>query len=150
MPNTGTEYARAFAMHRKPLIELLEKLPEDKASFSAWDGGMTFQRLSDHLSGSMERLGMMMSGQTPTKPEPSADWHAALERLRASTEATRAHFEALTPEQLASTVTGFGGREMPVHALVDGAIQHLAHHKGQIWTMARMNGLEPPMFMAMG
>jgi uncharacterized damage-inducible protein DinB len=150
MPYTGTEYARAFAMHRTPLIGLLEKLPEDKASFSAWDGGMSFQRLSDHLSASMERLGMMMSGQTPTKPEPSADWHAALERLRASTEATRAHFAALTPDQLAATVTGFGGREMPVYALVDGAIQHLAHHKGQLWMMARMNGLEPPMFMAMG
>jgi uncharacterized damage-inducible protein DinB len=150
MPYTGTEYARAFAMHRKPLIELLEKLPEDKASFSAWDGGMTFHRLSDHLSASMERLGLMMSGQTPTKPEPSADWHAALERLHASTEASRAQFAALTPEQLAATVTGFGGREMPVYVLVDGAIQHLAHHKGQIWMMARMNDLEPPVFMAMG
>jgi uncharacterized damage-inducible protein DinB len=150
VPNTGPEYARAFATHRTPLIELFEKLPEDRASFAAWDGGMSFQRLSDHLSGSMERVGAMMAGQTPAKPEPSADWPAALERLRASTEATRARFETMTPEQLVATVTAFGGRQMPVHALVDGVIQHTAHHKGQIWMMARMNGLEPPMFMALG
>lgn len=150
MPNTGLEYARTFASHRTPLIELLERLPADQADFTAWDGGLSFKRLTDHLSSSMERMGAMVAGQTPTKPEPSTDWPAALERLRSVSETTRAHFEAMTPEMLSTTVTGFGGREMPIHALVDGVIQHTAHHKGQLWMMARMVGLEPPMFMKMG
>jgi uncharacterized damage-inducible protein DinB len=150
VPNTGLEYARSFASHSAPLIELLEKLPADQSDFASWDGGMSFKRLTDHLSGSMERFGAMLVGQTPAKPEPSPDWPAALERLRTSTDGTRARFSEMTPEQIAATVTGFGGREMPVHALMDGVIQHTAHHKGQIWMMARMVGVEPPMFLKMG
>jgi uncharacterized damage-inducible protein DinB len=47
-------------------------------------------------------------------------------------------------------VPAFGGREMPVTALLDMIITHEAHHKGQVWVMARMIGVKPPRFVKMG
>lgn len=39
---------------------------------------------------------------------------------------------------------------MPLYGLIDFMVQHEAHHKGQIWLMARMIGLEPAMFVKAG
>ncbi|MFD1732035.1 DinB family protein [Deinococcus malanensis] len=29
-------------------------------------------------------------------------------------------------------------------------VSHEAHHKGQVWMMARMIGIKPPMYVKMG
>lgn len=150
MPNTGPEFAHAYLMHRTPLLEVLEQIPADKSDFAAWEGGMSFHRLTDHLSASSLRMDMMLQGQTPGKIEPTPDFSQALERLRASTQSANARLNNLTGEQLSTVIEVFGGRKMPVAALVDFLIQHEAHHKGQIWMMARMIGLQPPMFVQMG
>jgi uncharacterized damage-inducible protein DinB len=150
MSNTAQNYARIFAMHRGALISLLETIPHEKASFQAWEGGMNFHRLSDHLSGSGERIGAMLAGQTPTKPEPTADWSSAIERLRTNTQTLQSAIGAMSDEQLSTVIEAFGGQKMPVSSLIDFAIQHEAHHKGQVWMMSRMIGLEPPMFVKLG
>jgi uncharacterized damage-inducible protein DinB len=147
---TGKNYARSFAMHRAALIELLEKIPAEQADFKAWDGGMSFTRLADHLSGSSVRMGKMMQGVKPDPIEPSSDFAVAVKRLKTNLADTQAMLEGLTPESLQVLVPAFGGREMPVASLVDFMIQHEAHHKGQVWMMARMVGVEPAMFIKMG
>jgi uncharacterized damage-inducible protein DinB len=149
MTQTGSEYARSFLMHRNALLSLLERIPADKADFKAWEGGMSFKHLSDHLSGSAARMAAMLRGQTPEKLEPSADWAGALERMRASTSAAAAMLETLNADALNRVVPAFG-TQMPVRGMVDFLIQHEAHHKGQVWMMARMIGLEPPMFVKLG
>jgi uncharacterized damage-inducible protein DinB len=147
---TGKNYARSFAMHRAALIELLEKIPAEQADFKAWDGGMSFTRLADHLSGSSVRMGKMMQGIKPDAIEPSSDFAASIERLKTNLSDTQAMLEGLTSENLQKVVPAFGGREMPLASLVDFMIQHEAHHKGQVWMMARMIGVEPAMFIKMG
>jgi uncharacterized damage-inducible protein DinB len=147
MASTATDYATLFASHRNPLTALLEKLPADQAEFKAWEEGMTFKRLTDHLSASTMRFGFMLQGQQPPKFEPTTDWNAALNRLRDSTTSAQATIAALTPETLARVIPAFGGGTMPISGLMDFMVAHEAHHKGQIWMMARMIGVEPPMFM---
>ncbi len=147
---TGKNYARSFAMHRAALIELLEKIPTEQAGFKAWDGGMDFVKLADHLSGSSVRMGKTMQGIKPDPIEPSSDLSAAIERLKTNLTDTQAMLGGMTDETLQKVVPAFGGREMPVSVLVDFLIQHEAHHKGQIWMMARMIGVEPQMFVKMG
>ena len=61
-----------------------------------------------------------------------------------------ASISALSTEDLSRRVTAFGGRELPISALLDMVIAHEAHHKGQVWLMARMIGIKPPMFVKMG
>jgi uncharacterized damage-inducible protein DinB len=140
-------YAGSFTMHRAALIELLEKIPADKGDFAAWEGGMSFAKIADHLSGSSKRIGAMTQGQQPEKLEPSPDLGAAVQRLKATHSEVVAALEVMPPEMLGQKITAFGGREMPVAALLDFMVQHEAHHKGQVWMMARMVGLEPGMFV---
>ncbi len=147
---TPKSYARSFAMHRAALIELLEKIPAEQADFKAWDGGMSFTRLADHLSGSSIRMGKMLHGEKPEPIEPSPDFAAAIERLKTNLADTQAMLQGMTPEGLQKIVPAFGGREMPIANMVDFLIQHEAHHKGQVWMMARMVGIEPQMFIKMG
>ncbi len=147
----SANYARAFQMHRAALMDLYEQLPEDQGTFSAWEGGMNFMAQADHLSVSATRFLSMIQGQTPAPaPEPSQTLTEARGRLWDTNELALAAISALTDDALARRVPAFGGREMPVTALLDMIITHEAHHKGQVWVMARMIGVKPPMFVKMG
>ncbi len=39
---------------------------------------------------------------------------------------------------------------MPVGVLLEMLNTHEAHHKGQVWMMARMIGVQPPRYIKMG
>jgi len=150
MSYSGQEYARSFMMHRAALLHLLDQIPSEQAGFRAWEDGMSFHALADHLAGSSERLGALVGGAAPGPVQASPDFDSARERLRTGAARTQDLLSSLTPEQLARPIQAFGGREMPVSALADFVIQHEAHHKGQVWLMARMIGVQPPMFVRLG
>jgi uncharacterized damage-inducible protein DinB len=145
----GERYANTFMMHRGALLDLLELVPDDRGGFAAWEGGMSFHKMADHLSASINRMPAMLAGEMPAKAEPSADFATARENMKLSTENARVLLSGLTDEQLGSVIEAFGGRKMPVAALVDFLVMHEAHHKGQLWMMARMIGIEPPRFVKM-
>lgn len=150
MPYTAREYAQAFMMHRAALLDVLGKIPNDKGTFKAWEGGRTFIELVDHLSGTTAYLMANVAGQSPAKAEPSPSLEAATARLRENTETTRKFLSGLSEAQLAAQ-TEFLGMKMPVYALIDFlAGDHEAHHKGQLWMMTRMVGVEPPLFVKFG
>ncbi|MEF2276852.1 DinB family protein [Deinococcus sp. YIM 134068] len=154
MPMNPAElHARTFEMHREALIDLYGQLPEEHGNFRAWEGGMSLIGQADHLAGSSTMLLGMIAGQAPERPAPgtgSASVAEVRERLRQTTDHVAAALRALSPEDLSRRVPAFGGREMPVAALIDSLIGHEAHHKGQVWVMARMVGVKPPMFVKMG
>ncbi|WP_019010288.1 DinB family protein [Deinococcus aquatilis] len=150
-PSRSAVFARTLQGHRAALMDLYADLPDEQAQFAAWEGGMSFVGLADHLSGSSERFLSMVQGQTPgALPAPSADLPAARLRLQQTTDAALGVISALSNEDLSRRVTAFGGRELPISALLDMVIAHEAHHKGQVWLMARMIGIKPPMFVKMG
>lgn len=150
-PSRSAVLARALHGHRAALMDLYAELPDDQAQFAAWEGGMSFVALADHLSGSSERMLAMVQGEAPgALPAPSADLPAARARLQHTTEAAMSAIAALSNEDLSRRITAFGGREMPISTLVDMLITHEAHHKGQVWLMARMIGIKPPMFVKLG
>ena len=142
-------YVRNFLMHRQALQDLLAQIPEEQANFAAWDDGMSFIDLTDHLSGSSTRLFNMMRGEQPQPVQPSASLADARTRLEGTTDATVQALRGMSNDDLSRVIPAFGGREMPVRALVDFIIQHEAHHKGQVWMMARMIGIKPGMFVKM-
>ncbi|MDX2004112.1 MAG: DinB family protein [Meiothermus sp.] len=144
MPSTGAEYAVRFMMHRGALVDLLESVPADKAGFVPWEGAMDFAKMADHMSGAGGFFATLIKGGERVRPEPSASYHAALENLKAGTAATVEMLKALTPEQIGASVTAMGGRTVQVGSLIDYMIEHEAHHKGQVFTMMRMAGLETP------
>ena len=146
-------YLASYRMHRAALQDLYAALPEGQGEFSAWEGGMNFIGLADHLSGSAARTLALAQGQAPAAPgsvSPSSDLNEARGRLASSTEQMTAFIAPLSDDDLSRTVTAFGGRQMPISTLLDFNINHEAHHKGQAWMMARMLGITPPMFIKLG
>jgi uncharacterized damage-inducible protein DinB len=150
MPYSGQEYAQALQMHRAPLLELLEQIPTEQASFAAWDGGRNFIQMTDHLKLTNLRMSAMIAGEKPGSAEPSSDLASARAALETASASLTDTISQLSSEQLESVVDAFGGMKMPVYKLLDFAREHDAHHKGQIWTMARMVGVQPPMFVKFG
>jgi DinB family len=150
MPYSGQEYAQAFLMHRAPLLELLGQIPVEKGSFAAWDGGKNFIELTDHLKLTNLRMSAMIAGEKPSSAEPSTDLASARAALEAASANLTDTVSQLSSEQLEAVVDAFGGMKMPVYKLLDFAREHDAHHKGQLWTMARMIGVQPPMFVKFG
>ncbi|GAA5534344.1 DinB family protein [Deinococcus aluminii] len=150
---TPAHYADAFQMHRAALQDLYGLLPDEQGTFAPWEGGMSFIGLADHLAASSQRmLGRLGEEEAPPPildTSGSADLPSARSRLQESTENALLTIRALSEEDLSRRVTAFG-REMPVAALLDFLIQHEAHHKGQVWMMARMVGVKPPMFVKLG
>jgi uncharacterized damage-inducible protein DinB len=150
MPYSAKEYTQAFQFHRAPLLELLAQIPADKSSFAAWDGGKNFLELTNHITATNVRLIAMMAGEKPVSPAPASDFDAA----RAALEVAGTNFtdvvSQLSSEQLETVVEAFGGMKLPIYKLLDFAREHEAHHKGQLWTMARMVGVQPPMFVKFG
>ena len=150
MPYSAQEYIQRFMMHRTALIDLLEKIPDDQGNFKSWEGGMSFITLTDHVSSASLNLINMAVGQERVKLEPSSSLSAATVRLKETTLQIQQILSPLTSEQLAQKTSAFRGMEMSVYALLDFTREHEIHHKGQLWTMARMIGVEPPMLLKMG
>lgn len=143
-------FTRNLMMHRSALLDLLDKIPEDKEDLVAFEDGMTMAKTAYHILASGERsIGMIMP-EGAAKPEPSGSFADTKARLKANTEKLQEILPKLSQEQLASTIEAFGGMKMPVSSLLEIVRDHEIHHKGQLWTMARMAGLEPGMFMKLG
>ncbi len=143
MAYPAENYSRSFMLHRNALTLLLDKIPDDQGDFKAWDEGMSFKSTADHLSSSTNYVISTIQGQAPEKLEPSADYAAAKAQLQTTTTAMQKALADLSEEQLNSTVNVLGGRDMPLYSFIDFMREHEAHHKGQLWTMARMIGVAP-------
>lgn len=150
MPYSSQEYLQRFMMHRAALIELLEKIPDAQGDFKAWEGGMSFTSLTDHLNSAGLNLVNMALGKERVKLDPSASLSGAVARLKDTTVQLQSMLSQMSDEQLSSKTAAFRGIEMPVYTLVDFIREHEVRHKGQLWMMARMIGVEPAMFVKMG
>ncbi|UBV44625.1 DinB family protein (plasmid) [Deinococcus taeanensis] len=150
MSYTGEEYARQFQRHRSALLELLGGVPESKEHVVAWDGGMSILQTADHLFSTGAGVVDMLSGGTWEKQPPSPSLVEATERLRQNTASISQKLLAMTHDDLNRELIVFGGARWPAHRLIDFHREHEVHHKGQLWVMARMAGLEPPFFIDMG
>lgn len=141
-------YLRSFMMHRNALLGLLDKIPEDQAGFQAWDDGMSFKALTDHLASSSGYVSDTIEGGAPNVLEPSENLAAAKARLHEKTGTLKQTLSGLDETKLNTMVEVLGGQNMPLYAFIDFMREHEAHHKGQLWAMARMIGVAPGSFVS--
>ena len=111
---------------------------------------MSLLGLLDHLAHSGARFLAMSRGEAAQKPTPATTLAEAKVRLQEDAQQVVQALEGITEERLHQTVEAFGGRRIPIYVLIDFLREHEAHHKGQIWMMARMAGLEPPRYIKLG
>jgi uncharacterized damage-inducible protein DinB len=151
MTTNAQRAARSFASHRNALTALLLEIPEESAAHTPWEGAMNFMALSDHLDASARGLLAALNGQAPSREiVPSQSLQEARMRLHDSGAQVQEALSGLSDEDFAREIPAFGGRNMPLSQFADVLTMHEAHHKGQVWLMARQVGVKPPFFMQMG
>ena len=151
MTTQGQRAAQSFTAHRNALSTLLAEIPDESAAHTPWDGAMNFISLSDHLDASSKGMLSAIAGQAPSREVvPSQSLQEARTRLQGSGTQVAQALHGLSDDDLAREIPAFGGRMMPMSQFVELLIMHEAHHKGQVWLMARQVGVKPPFFMQMG
>ncbi len=151
MTTQSQRAARSFIAHRSALTALLTEIPEGSAAHTPWEGAMNFISLSDHLDVSAKGILAAIAGQAPSREVvPSQSLQEARTRLQESGAQVSQALEGLSDDDLAREIPAFGGRMMPMSQFAELLIMHEAHHKGQVWLMARQVGVKPPFFVQMG
>ncbi len=145
MPYPAKEYAEAFIKHRLPLLALLEKIPVEHSAFAIREGALSLLEMVNHLYLTDVYLLSVLNGEKFVPPAPAQDLSSALVTFKVSTPKVQAFLENLSEAQLSQEIKAFG-QTWKAYRLIEFGREHEAHHKGQLWLMARSLGIEPPMF----
>lgn len=138
------EYIAGWIGHRKSLIELIDALKDEDLQFKPWDGAMSVHDLVLHTTGAMISFAdaVKTGSFNPSGEQKTAETIAELKKIvEEQTDQTKAQLEALTEDQLNGQVD-FLGNPMPAAAVLQLARDHEIHHKGQLFTYARIAGAE--------
>lgn len=138
--------------HRKVLPELLDTFEDQHLSYKPWEDAMSLSELVLHISGAMEMFTNTVRNGVFTPPSGPPNNIEKISELKALVEAqtseTKSKLEALTNDQLEAIVE-FAGMKLPGLVLLESAKDHEIHHKGQLFTYARILGIQSlPFFVS--
>jgi uncharacterized damage-inducible protein DinB len=143
--------------HRRPLLELAGRLPASAAGFRPWDQAMTTAVLVAHVARATHRFvsaverGALEPRAPGAAPPPAPEtMDEAVALLRRLTDEDTEAFERLDDGRLDARLEFGPMGTVAGEMLLALAVDHEIHHKGQLWTYARMCGVEPPPFAARG
>ncbi|WP_244532602.1 DinB family protein [Mesobacillus persicus] len=141
----------SWMSHRKALLELIDTFENEHLNYRPWDKAMTLSELVLHISSSTGMFvesvknGVFAPPSTPKMPETTEELKQLVEK---ETQQTKRNLEELTESQL-NQIVEFSGMKMPGMALLESAKDHEIHHKGQVFTYARLIGIENlPFFIS--
>lgn len=149
--STLNNYINGWMTHRKALHELIDTFDSKNLQYKPWDEGMSVSELVLHISTSTNMFaqtvknGVFAPPATPKTPETISELKQLVE---ADTAETNSALESITDEQL-NQIVEFAGMKMPGIAMLEMAKEHEIHHKGQLFTYARLLGIEKlPFFIS--
>ncbi|RFU67922.1 DinB family protein [Peribacillus saganii] len=141
----------SWVSHRKALLELVDTFGDEQLHFKPWENAMNLSELVLHITGATSMFVQTVKKGVFTPPpelisvETARDLKAV---VQAETEKTVSDLKSLTDEQLEQLVE-FYGMKMPGLALLESGKDHEIHHKGQLFTYARLIGIETlPFFVS--
>ena len=149
---TPSDFVRYFSSIRSRTERLIPLIPPDRLEWSPGHGVLTFGELLRHLAGT-ERW--MWAENVAGRPARYPGHGAA---LAPGYEATSRYvfdlhgeamsiFGALTADQYDAPVLTPGGVRMPARKWLRAMLEHEAHHRGQLYLMLRLIGVDtPPVF----
>ena len=145
------DYIAGWLSHRNALIALLDTVTDDQVSYTPWEGAMSFGKLVTHIVDSTDMFAKIVRDEAPNKGAEAEAFTSVGELknyVQAKTEATKSTLASITDEQLSKIVT-FSTMQMPGMAMLQMAKEHEIHHKGQLFTYARIIGVkELPFFVS--
>lgn len=131
---------------------VIDCIPPDRFDWAHTDGAWTFADLIRHLAGAERWMFAENARRRPSRypgcrreladgPESVI---AYMGRLHAESVEI---FSSLTPEDLAAKCETPGGAQITVWKWLRAMVEHEVHHRGQIYLMLGMLGIEtPPLY----
>ncbi len=152
MSKQGEQLAGHFLAHRKATVDAAGRFPADKVDYKPWPGAMSVGDLIWHMAGAHHMFVQLALGNAPQgeRPQRPADLDGIRAALAQLTEGDDAALRNMTEEQLATPRPGIMNMTLPAGQWLATACDHEVHHKGQLFVYGRLNGIEPPFFVARG
>ncbi|NGP46499.1 damage-inducible protein DinB [Bacillaceae bacterium SIJ1] len=148
--NTAS-YLNHWLSHRNALVNLIDKVDNEHTVYEPWNGAMSLGHLVVHIVQSTDMFVESVKQGTFAEPTIQDDFQTmddVRKIVRDATEKTKNDLEALTEEQVNSMISS-PIMEAPGSVYLTTSLDHEIHHKGQLFTYARMAGIEDmPMFIA--
>jgi len=137
-------YTASWLSHRRALQQLVEAVQEEHLTYKPWEKGMSFAEVVIHIVGATRMfVNIVTEGerQSGKQPESFTSLEELIAYVKEQTEKTETSLESITEEQLQRTVE-FASMQMSGQAMLEMAKDHEIHHKGQLFTYARVCGVE--------
>lgn len=145
------QLAAGWMSHRKALLELLDTFNDEQLHYKPWDKGMSLSELVLHTTGATAMFAQTVKNgefTPPSGPQAVESLEELKKIVQQQTEQTKADLESLTSDQLRKQIE-FSGMEMTGSSMLEMAKDHEVHHKGQLFTYARLLGIEElPFFVS--
>jgi len=133
-------------------MEYARTMPTDKYDFRPTEDVRTFSEQMLHVAGSLAYFGNLIK---PSQP-PISDFEPAdkskqevLSIMEQMFDYMEGIIRGMSEETLAEAVEIFGGAATVTKAEVAIiARDHMTHHRGQTTTYLRLNGMQPPRYVA--
>jgi uncharacterized damage-inducible protein DinB len=144
-------YIAGWLSHRKALQQLVDRFTDEHLTYKPWENGMSLSELVLHIVNSTLMFTQIVK-DGEHKPGDRIQNVASANELQTIvkqvTDATLANLESLTSAELEREVT-FASMKMSGRAMLEMAKEHEIHHKGQVFTYARLVGLDNlPFFIS--
>lgn len=118
-------------------VEVLEAMPDNKYDYRPGDDVRTYQELAYHVVYSIDYYNRLFSGERQPKWNPGAeDSKSKAELVKWANE----QFDAINATILAADDS------KQLTAGIMGYIDHNAHHRGNMVTYLKTNGITPPSY----
>ncbi|MEC1615272.1 DinB family protein [Bacillus mojavensis] len=140
----STQIVSHFLSHRNVTIELTEKISKDHYSYKPTETSMSAEELVKHILTSFHLfVNVIKEGNASPFQHQQEETETDLNVLaKTYTEKTAAILEQLTEEHLNREIdlTAAFGRKVTGSALLQLALEHEIHHKGNLFVYVREMG----------
>ncbi|MGH7469973.1 MAG: DinB family protein [Longimicrobiales bacterium] len=148
----GPDFLTYFENVRARTQRVVNCIPRDRIDWRPAQGMFSFADLVRHLAATErfmfgENVQCQASRYPGHGPELADGYDGVLEYLRRMHAETVAIMSRLSAEDLARRCSTPGGIEIPVWKWLRSMIEHEVHHRGQIYLMLRLLGVDsPPLY----
>jgi len=137
-----TEFMKHWANAKELTVAVAEAMPDEKYGFKPVPEEMSFGEQITHIAQAnyayCSRIG---AGKSPFSKPATLDKATVTKLLGESFDYCSEAIRNLTEDQL-NEVKG----PMTVREVTEGALMHMAHHRGQTEVYLRLNGIKPPTY----
>ncbi|KHF32701.1 DinB family protein [Paenibacillus sp. P1XP2] len=143
------EYIQEWLRHRLVLQDMVALIPDEHIGFKPWENAMPMGTLITHIVTSTDMFVKTVKNgmfTPPAKINPCETMEEIGNVVRQLTEETRENLNSINDEQLEKEIE-FNGFIGTGRLWLASAKDHEIHHKGQLFTYARMVGVENLPFM---